>query len=235
MLEPVVLSLALAIGAAVATPLRAGEKTVVVELFTSQGCSSCPPADALMEKLVAKDHVIALSLHVDYWDYIGWKDRFADPAYTARQKAYARSSGRNMVYTPQMIVNGIDQVVGAKPMELADVITAHAGAERRAEVMVERDGDRLRIGLLPLGEGRGGAYVLQLVRYTDERTVKITRGENAGQTITYLHVVDGWETIGDWDGVSVKSIEARIDGDRPAVILVQEQGPGQIIAAAELD
>ncbi|MGR3802288.1 DUF1223 domain-containing protein [Marinibacterium profundimaris] len=218
-----------------AATLRAGEKTVVVELFTSQGCSSCPPADALMEKLIRKDHVIALSLHVDYWDYIGWKDRFASPDYTKRQKAYAHVSGRNMVYTPQMIVNGTDQVVGARAMELADLIVAHATEDRLAEVMVERDGNLLKIGLLPLGEGLDGTYLLQLVRYTKSRTIDITKGENAGRTMTYLHVVDGWETIGEWDGKTPLTVEAEIDGDRPAVILVQEHGPGPIVAAAALD
>ena len=231
LLPPIVLSAALAFAA----PLWAGDKTVVVELFTSQGCSSCPPADALMEKLVRKDHVIALSLHVDYWDYIGWKDRFADPAFTARQKSYAHVSGRNMVYTPQMIINGTDQVVGARAMELADLIVAHASAERHAEVIASREGDVIRIGLLPLGDGLEGSYMLQLVRYTDARTVEIKKGENAGRTITYLHVVDGWETIGEWDGRSAMTLETRIEGERPAVILVQEQGPGPIVAAAELE
>ena len=220
---------------ACAAPALAGENTVVVELFTSQGCSSCPPADALMQKLATKDHVIALSLHVDCWDYIGWKDRFADPAYTARQKAYANKAGRHMVYTPQMIINGTDQVVGARAMDLADLISAHAAKQARAQVMAEREGDLLRIGVVPLGEGLDGRYVLQLVRYSDVETVKITKGENAGRTVTYVNVVDGWETLGDWDGSTVLTLEATISGDRPAVILVQEHGPGPIVAAAELD
>ncbi|QEW20152.1 putative secreted protein [Marinibacterium anthonyi] len=230
-LKAIFLSAALVSGA----PAWAGDTKVVVELFTSQGCSSCPPADALMERLAKKDHVIALALHVDYWDYIGWKDIFADPAYTARQKAYAHVAGRNMVYTPQMIVNGTDQVVGARAMELADLIVAHAGVAPRAQVMAKRDGDMLRVGVLPLGDGLDGKFLLQLVRYSDQHTVDITSGENAGRTISYFHVVDGWETIGDWDGRTPKTVEVQIVGDRPAVVLVQQDGPGPIVAAAEID
>ena len=95
---------------------------VVVELFTSQGCSSCPPADALLDRLSSRNNVLALSLHVDYWDYIGWKDKFASPAHTARQQAYARAAGRRSVYTPQMIINGLDDVAGTAPMDVADMI-----------------------------------------------------------------------------------------------------------------
>ena len=99
---------------------------VVVELFTSQGCSSCPPADALLERLSGRNDVIALSLHVDYWDYIGWKDKFASLAHTKRQQAYARAGGRRSVYTPQMIVNGLDDVAGTAPMDVVDMIDRHS-------------------------------------------------------------------------------------------------------------
>lgn len=230
-LKAIFLCAALASGA----PAWAGDTKVVVELFTSQGCSSCPPADALMERLAKKDHVIALAFHVDYWDYIGWKDSFADPAYTKRQKSYAHVAGRNMVYTPQMIVNGVDQVVGAHAMELADLIVAHAALPPQAEVIAKRDGNMVRVGLLPLGDGLNGRFLLQLVRYSDKQTVDITSGENAGRTITYFNVVDGWETIGDWDGRTPKTVEATILGDRPAVVLVQQEGPGPIVAAARVD
>ncbi len=218
-----------------AAPAVAGENVVVVELFTSQGCSSCPPADALMHKLVAKDYVIALSLHVDYWDYIGWKDRFADPAYTRRQKDYAVAGGRNMVYTPQMIVNGADQVVGAHAMELSDLIMAHRDQPSQVEVALERDGDLLQIGLLPLSGTEGGDFVIEVIRYTEERSVDITRGENAGRHLTYLHVVDHLEQVGTWNGDGALRLEVAIEGDRPVVVLVQERGPGRIVAAAALD
>jgi hypothetical protein len=100
-------------------PSLAQDRPVLVELFTSQGCSSCPPADALLHKLARRDDVVALALHVDYWDYIGWKDTFAKAAHSARQRAYAREAGRRMVYTPQMIINGADHVVIGRPISTA--------------------------------------------------------------------------------------------------------------------
>ena len=101
---------------------RADDMPVVVELFTSQGCSSCPPADALLHELSKRDDVIPLALHVDYWDYIGWKDSFAQPAFTARQRGYAQASGRRAIYTPQMIIGGQFDVVGNRPMDVAAII-----------------------------------------------------------------------------------------------------------------
>ncbi len=110
---------------AVAAFAQGTDNPVVVELFTSQGCSSCPPADAILGDLAGRDDVIALALHVDYWDYIGWKDTFADPSYTKRQRAYARVAGARNIYTPQMVVGGMDHLVGVRPMELSDLIERH--------------------------------------------------------------------------------------------------------------
>ena len=117
-------ALALAIGflASFIGAAAAADRPVVVELYTSQGCSSCPPADAILAELADREDVIALAFHVDYWDYIGWKDIFADPANTLRQRNYARVAGARSVYTPQMIVDGQDHVVGTKPMKLAEHI-----------------------------------------------------------------------------------------------------------------
>ena len=115
---------------AVAGIAAAESRPVVVELFTSQGCSSCPPADAFLHELSQRDDVIALALHVDYWDYIGWKDIFAQPAFTKRQKAYAKAGGRRSVYTPQMIIGGQDHVVGTHEENASALIQQHAAAER---------------------------------------------------------------------------------------------------------
>jgi hypothetical protein len=103
---------------------------VVVELFTSQGCSACPPADMMMADLAARDDVIALSLHVDYWNYLGWEDTFSQAVFTERQYGYGRAAGSTVVYTPQIIVGGQDRVMGARAMELADRIAAHRAAAR---------------------------------------------------------------------------------------------------------
>ncbi|MGV6849985.1 MAG: DUF1223 domain-containing protein [Marinibacterium sp.] len=226
------LSVGLILG--LAGPVQAGEKKVVVELFTSQGCSSCPPADRLLQKLAKKDHLIVLSLHVDYWDYIGWKDEFADSAYTARQKAYARVAGRQMIYTPQMIINGHDDVVGARAMELSEAIAANLAKPQQVSMAAVRKGTEVKIGLVAVDPNLAGDFDVQLVRYRPEETVDIRRGENAGRQLRYTHVVDDWDTIGTWNGQAPKTLTATIRGERPAVILVQRAGPGEIVAAAEL-
>ena len=115
-----------------AAPLaRAQGSPVVVELFTSQGCSSCPPADALLRKLAEEEDVIALALHVDYWDYLGWKDSFATPKFTARQRAYAKKARSRSIYTPQMVVQGEDRVVGNDAEMVLARISEHGVSRRR--------------------------------------------------------------------------------------------------------
>lgn len=215
--------------------LAAGEtradEPVVVELFTSQGCSSCPPADDILRELSDRDDVIALALHVDYWDYIGWADVFADPAFTERQKAYARAAGERMVYTPQMIVGGIDHVVGARAMELAELIDAHSEAPRPVDIELTVEGDTLKI--TARGDGTADPCVVQVVRYMPEETVAIERGENAGHTLTYANIVQEWEVVGTWDGLG--SFEADVPrGGEPLAVIVQRDGHGPVLGAAAL-
>lgn len=207
------------------------EDLVVVELYTSQGCSSCPPADDLMGELARRDDVIALSLHVDYWDYIGWKDEFASPAFTARQKNYARAAGHRSVYTPQMIVGGRDHVVGYKPMKLAELIERHRDLPDPVDLTVKRDGDRIQISTRARTELRR-PVVIQLVRYLPKQTVKILRGENAGRTIDYHNTVNLWSVVGRWDGRGSYSVTARLAGTEPLAVIVQEDNHGPILAAA---
>ena len=218
-----------------AAPTFAQSNPVVVELFTSQGCSSCPPADRLMHKLAERDDVIALALHVDYWDYIGWKDEFASPANTKRQKAYAMMAERKMVYTPQMIINGADDVVGARSMELADLITAHKAVETGVRINVSRDGDVLDIRAEATDMPSKGPLLIHLVRFMPERNSNITRGENAGKHLVYANVVDRWTVLRDWDGRAPLELQADAPQGRPTVILVQEPGPGRIVAAVQID
>lgn len=207
---------------------------VVVELFTSQGCSSCPPADKLMHKLAERDDVIALALHVDYWDYIGWKDEYALPGHTDRQKAYAAEGGRRMIYTPQMIVNGTDDVVGARSMELADLITAHKAVPQTVRLNAGRTGSALVVRIEPDAPLEAAPLDVVLVRFTPQRHADITRGENAGRSLTYANVVNSWSHLGEWDGRGPLTLNAELDSDLPAVVLVQHKGPGRIVAAAEL-
>ncbi|MEC3862283.1 DUF1223 domain-containing protein [Mesobacterium sp. TK19101] len=211
---------------------QADSDPVVVELFTSQGCSSCPPADQLLMELGDRDDVIPLALHIDYWDYIGWKDIFAQPIFTKRQKAYARSAGRTMIYTPQMIVGGEEDIVGNRPMELADLIAKHKANPSPVGLTITRQGDDLHIvanAKQPLGP-----VDIHLVRYDPQQTVTINRGENSGLTTTYTNIVTDWQRLEPWDGQGTLDRVAQISGDAPVVVLVQKASYGSILAAARL-
>ena len=212
-------------------PSAADDHPIVVELFTSQGCSSCPPADALLHELAARDDVIALALHVDYWDYIGWKDKFANPAFTKRQKGYARAAGSRSIYTPQMIVGGVDHVVGYKPMQLADFVQEHRSLQATVDVGLTRSGDQLKV-TAQTDEPR--QMVVQLVRYTPLQTVAIERGENRGKTLEYANVVHDWQMVGKWDGRAPLSLSIENDEDGPVVAIIQAATHGAILGAARL-
>ncbi|WP_456386811.1 DUF1223 domain-containing protein [Profundibacter sp.] len=222
--------LALAAGAIGAA---AGSGPVVVELYTSQGCSSCPPADEFLGKLAKRDDVIALSLHVDYWDYIGWKDIYASPQFTKRQHAYARAAGKRMVYTPQMVVAGQDLVVGTKPGEVGRLIRAHNEIPSKVDISVKRNGDQVQITAEPLVKGLG-KLVVQMVRFSEGETVRIKRGENAGRKLAYHNVVTEWSVLKTWNGSSKLMFLANIAGDDKCVIIVQAANHGSILAAARV-
>jgi len=219
----------LAVTAAGGAGAQSRPSPAVVELFTSQGCSSCPPADAVLADIAKRGDVIALALHVDYWDYIGWKDTFGDPAFAARQRSYAQVAGEGMVYTPQMIVNGGEELVGTDSGKLRRLLKAPADAA--ADLTVTRDGATLAVRATasrPLPDGT----LVQLVRYIPTAAVSIERGENSGRTITYTNIVTSWQTIGHWDGRAPLSLDVPAKGDLPAVIIIQKPGPGAVLAAA---
>lgn len=232
---------------------------VVVEYFTSQGCPACPPVDAFFAELADRPGIVALALHVDYWDYMGWADLFARPEFTARQKAYARAAGARMVYTPQIIVQGSAHVAGNRPVQVMDLIERHRDRPPELELSVARSGLRLEIraerpgeggqapapallaeasarALPPPAPGAGAEVLVQLVRYRPTATVTIERGENAGRTVTYRNIVTDWRVIGRWDGQGRFRAEAEApspgQGEERAVVILQEDGPGPILAAA---
>ncbi|MFV2052322.1 DUF1223 domain-containing protein [Aliiroseovarius sp. YM-037] len=213
--------------------LHAQSNPVVVELYTSQGCSSCPPADRLFSSLAGRDDVIPLSLHVDYWDYIGWEDTFADPAFTRRQKAYARAANKRMVYTPQMIIGGSDHIVGHEPAELSATLAAHSRQAPAVSLNVAESNGRVRIEAGPAPQGTGN-MVVQLVRYVPEQTVSIRRGENAGRDIRYTNIVTSWQVLREWNGRNALSLSAPVSGNAPAVVIIQRAGHGPILAAARV-
>ena len=215
----------------VVASFAAAQSPTVVELFTSQGCSSCPPADKLFHELAARDDVIALSLHVDYWDYIGWKDQFADPRNADRQRGYAVAGQRRSIYTPQMIVNGMTDIVGTRPMELAKAIMDHSADKTPVSVSLSRDGDMVTVHAV---SEKDGDMVLHMLRYWPSRTIKIKRGENAGRTLNYANVTYGWTVLGNWSGAEDARIDVAVEGDDPVVVLVQDHDHGRILAAARL-
>lgn len=208
------------------------KKLVVVELFTSQGCSSCPPADAFLHELAAREDVLALGLHVDYWDYIGWEDTFGHKAFSERQRAYARVGLRRSVYTPQMIVNGEQHVVGNHPKEVNALVQAHQSGPELAVLDVGREGSKLRIDARAQG---GGEAAVLLVRYMPKGVAQIRRGENAGKNITYANIVTDIKVLQIWDMSLPLKATVRVSGADSAAILIQRRGHGPILAAARVD
>jgi hypothetical protein len=224
---------------ALAAPATGGElkqnPKAVLELFTSQGCSSCPAADALLEDLAARPEIIALAYHVDYWDYIGWPDTFGAEEHSNRQRDYATAWGSSRIFTPQLIVNGRDGVVASRKAEVQGAVDA---AALELPVTLEATDDMLEISI-PGDPGLGDA-VVWLVSYLDRADVKIDRGENEGKTIAYTQIVTGRQALGMWEpgtGAHLKLplsevITAPANG---AVILVQQERsglPGRILGAA---
>jgi hypothetical protein len=214
----------------------------VYELYTSQGCSSCPAADAVLGRLAKRDDVIALTLPVDIWDYLGWRDTLARPEFTERQKAYARVLGDGMVYTPQAVVNGLVHLNGTSEERVDRAIDKTAklfGASRVGVKLSATDG-KLLIDVAPAPEGvKAKEATVWLAAITSSVKVPISRGENQGRTIVYSNVVNRMMPIGTWDGAEMV---VRLDhrsfmqgaADRCAVILQQGHG-GPIVGAALLD
>lgn len=209
------------------------EPGVVVELYTSQGCSSCPPADDMFARLAAQPGVIALALHVDYWDYIGWEDSFADAGFTKRQKAYAHAAGSKMIYTPQIIVGGRDRVEGNQPTAVARALDAQLGLASRVTLTAERRGDMVIIRAEADPPLTAPARV-DVVRYVDRAEVAIERGENAGLNVAYHNIVTDWKEVGDWPGLAPLEISAKASGNAPVVVIIQTEGLGEILAAVRL-
>jgi hypothetical protein len=231
--------MAVAFGAA-AVPVNAGaEPRAVVELFTSQGCSSCPAADQVLGELSEDPSIITMSLPIDYWDYIGWKDTLALPGHTKRQWAYAHALGDRGVYTPQAVVNGSMQVVGSDRAAIENAITQsqkHADALTLPVSLSIADGQIKIAAATSKAASSGEVWLCSLSRAVP---VVIGRGENHGRTITYHNVVRHWAKVGEWTGaagtwtVPVKDVQA--DGVDEVAVVVQAgnaQNPGAMLGAA---
>lgn len=227
------LSLTLA-GPGVADSLRLNPKAVV-ELFTSQGCSSCPPADALLTSLAERDDVVALAYHVDYWDYIGWEDTFGDKGFSDRQRGYAKSWGSSRIFTPQMVINGAEGVVGSKRDDVHDAI---ASAQLPLNVSLLAHNGMLKL-VVPADAALDDASIW-LVRYLDRADVVIEKGENAGKSMVYTQVVIDRQIVGVWEsetGAEIKLPLEQFDissGGGMAILIQPERNglPGPILGAA---
>jgi hypothetical protein len=223
------LMLCLLLGAA---PAIAGERPVVVELFTSEGCSSCPPADALLAELAARPDLLALSFHVDYWDRLGWKDPFSSPAATRRQNRYARLLGLDAVYTPQVVVDGHWQTVGSDRDAVAQAVVQARQASAAVPMTLTLDHGTARIAL---GAGRAGTSAAVLLLGFDRRHVdRVGGGENDGRILTHVDVVRGFAEIGRFRGAA-GMIAAPVPWSADRVATVLQADDGRIIGLAVAD
>ncbi len=214
----------------------------VLELFTSQGCSSCPPADALLAELGKRPGYVTLSYSVDYWNYLGWRDTLSSPANSDRQRDYARMRGDGMVYTPQVVVDGILHVNGSN--EAAIEMAMRNAAQRLHDVSVpvnmHAEGDTLVIGIgaAPDNSDKRSATIWLAIA-KDEATVAISRGENRGKTLSYYHPVKELTPIGMWEGAAMTLRlplkDLKTMGGDCLVALLQVENAGPILGAAQYD
>jgi hypothetical protein len=219
----------LALGAA---PAQAGERPIVVELFTSEGCSSCPPADALLAELAARPEVLALSLHVDYWDRLGWKDPFSSLAATRRQHRYADLLGLATVYTPQIVVDGKWQAVGSDRGEVERALGSARGSQADVPVGLVVAHGHAQITLGPGGDGAAAAVLL--IGFDRGHVTAVTHGENGGRTLAHVDVVRSIEEVAQFDGrASAVEVPIRSPSDRVAAIV--QAGNGRVLGVAIRD
>lgn len=208
----------------------------VVELFTSQGCSSCPPADRLLARLCGENNLIALTYNVDYWDYLGWQDSLARPEFSDRQRAYAKARGDAEVYTPQLVVNGRAHVPGNDEARVKAVIAEAQAQALPVSLALRREGDALVVEAGP-GAAAKGASVM-LIPFAEEIPVKIARGENEGHDVVYHHVAKRLIPAGLWQGAPMRLAlpAGEVMGETPCdcVALLQAEAGGPILGAARL-
>ncbi|QPC86012.1 DUF1223 domain-containing protein [Mesorhizobium sp. NBSH29] len=223
-------------------PARAQEQASprgVVELFTSQGCSSCPPADAVLDDLAEEGSVLALAYHITYWDYLGWKDTLGSEANTKRQYDYMKSFRARSVYTPQAVINGRTHVNGGVRAQIAGSLAKLNGSTGLSvRVLARRSGDHV---IVETGAGDAASKAqIVLVTYEPTRSVKIERGENAGKTVVYRNAVSNIQTLGAWHGKQTRLnvLLPQKPGTRCAVLVqavTANNLPGAIVGAAVVD
>jgi hypothetical protein len=237
-LSPVSVVIAAGVGLLFAHP-AAAEPRAVIELFTSQGCSSCPEADKLLGELAKDPTVIAVSLPIDYWDYLGWRDTLADPKFTARQKAYSKIRGDRQIYTPQVVVNGKLHALGSDRASIERAIGDSTGKYGVMSIPVKVSVAKGQITVsVPDSASANSSGEVWICSVAKELPVAIGRGENRGKEVVYHNVVRNWLKVGDWSGkaatwtVPIENLSGQgVDG---AIAYVQEgsrEKPGAMLGA----
>jgi hypothetical protein len=220
---------------------QADPHPMVIELFTSQGCSDCPPADKILNELAHRKDIIALSLPVTYWDMLGWKDTFATEANTQRQKAYAAAMGRSGIYTPQMIVDGVVTMVGNQRDDVMGTLAARDSGrshEWNVPISVSLVSGHVEIDL-PSAHGRRNKPIaaVWVMRTLSHATDQVDDGENRDRHLKYVNLVEDLQHAGEWSGdalkidVPVNAGKAKADG---VAVLLQLHDYGPVIGAATL-
>jgi hypothetical protein len=225
----------------IALPSANADPRAVIELFTSQGCSSCPAADKLLAELQTDPSLIPLSLPIDYWDYLGWKDTLALPGHTMRQRAYSQVRGDREIYTPQVVVNGIAQTIGSDRAGIENAVAQSRNYPSSLSVplQVTVADERVSVMLPARERAEAGGGEVWLCALSGSVSVGIARGENRGRTITYTNVVRRWIKLGSWNGKSenftVPVDAIKFDGVDAVAVILQSgsfEKPGAIMGAS---
>lgn len=215
-------------------PTLVAAQNVVVELFTSQGCSSCPPADEIIRELKQDDDVIVLGWHVDYWDYLGWKDEFSRPENTERQMGYRDRWNLRSLYTPQAVIHGEAQIVGSDASKIHMYVNQFQADGVNVELSLGRTGNTVDIHVTSKVSGLPSADIF-LAKVIPEVTTSIKQGENAGRTIHYVNIVEEMVWVADWNGKSNLRMKTPVTVGGTYVVLVQAKDFGPILGAEYLD
>lgn len=208
---------------------------IVLELFTSQSCSSCPPADKILDELADSDeNIIALSCNVTYWNHLHWEDTLSQDFCTTRQRNYVNGFGKRSAYTPQLVINGEYEMVGSRGRKINKTIDDIKNSDGLKRISLERDNKNLTINLPTLSKSQ---YVVTLLHHGARHTQSIPSGENRGRTVNYTNPVQAIEILGTWDGegnVATYDLNDVVDS-KAIVVLVHKGSPtGEIVAAGKL-
>ncbi|MDA0781771.1 MAG: DUF1223 domain-containing protein [Rickettsiales bacterium] len=207
-------------------------RPVIVEFFTSQGCSSCPPADEVLKYLKENNpNVIPLSMHVDYWNYIGWKDPFSSDLITKRQRGYAYAMQKRRVYTPQAVIDGKYEVIGSSYSKVDSLIKKALSSTQDVYMSAKITGDKLEVNVLPHVSQPEQKADIVVIGYDFENTTKVTRGENSGELLTNANIVRHIERIGLYEGEKI-SVTSDIPDTDNFIVILQKEGQKEIIGLA---